>query len=118
RRVGDDAELLGAGDGAKDLGRLQQLLGRGATDVQTGAARAPLVDHRHRQPDACSVKGGGVSPRASTQDDHVVVGHRSPPFGRRVRGYRSVPTRYLVLAALLTGLVILAAGAAFFLFAG
>ena len=35
-----------------------------------------------------------------------------------MRGYRSVPTRYLVLAALLTGLLILVAGAAFFLFAG
>ena len=49
----------------------------------------------------------GLLPRGSIAAD--------PPFNRGMRGYRSVPTRYLVLAALVCGLVILLAGAAFFL---
>src|SRR5205823_1828233 len=71
RLVGQDAELLGAGDGAEDAGRLEVLLGRDAAAVEAGAAHLVLLDDGDAQAGAGAVERGGIAAGAAADDDDV-----------------------------------------------
>ena len=81
--AGPDAEPGRSGYRPVDGGRLQKLLGRDTAPVEAGSAHLVHLDHGHRQTGRRSVEGGGVTPRTSTDDHHVVR--------RSVRSRRSVP---------------------------
>src|SRR5579872_1449690 len=65
------AELLRAGNGAVDLGRLEELLGRDAAAVKAGAAHLLLLDDGDREAGRTCVERGGVPGGPPTDDDDV-----------------------------------------------
>ena len=54
-------------------GRLEELLGRDAPDVEAGAAEPALLDHGDVQPGRRAVERGGVAAGSAPDDDDVVV---------------------------------------------
>ncbi len=131
----DHAELSGRFHRRIDLGGLKPALGRDAAPQQTGATdRVGLLDESHGQPEVVGVERSGVAARTAA-DDHDVV-HvrisrsgcrrsslvarrtcRAEPVGSPARR-RYAPlmqTRYLIIAALVTALVILGATGVWFI---
>ena len=68
---GVDAEVGRPLDGAQDLGRLEQLLGRDASPVQAHPADAALLHERDVQPGRGPVQRGGVAGRPTAEDHDV-----------------------------------------------
>ena len=77
RRVDDDPELLGSGDGAVDGRGLEELLGRYATAMQAGAANLFLLDHGDVESGQTAAQGCGIAGRTATDDNDVeLLGRR------------------------------------------
>ena len=98
---------------AEGRSRLEQLLGRDATDVQARPAHLLVLDDGDVESGRCAVEGGGVTAGTAADDGDVMVscGH----VWRCYRRFGStnvggpVSTRRLIVAALLCGLAILVA---------
>ena len=85
--TGMDPELVRPGHRAEDRRRLQELLGRHAAPVQTGAADLVELDHSHRETGGGTVQGGGIAAGPATDDDHVERGRPTVARGL-LRGCR------------------------------
>ena len=73
RLAGVDAEVRRLVDVQVGGGRLEQLLGRDAPDVQAGAAELALLDHGDVEPRRRAVERRGVAAGTAADDDDVVV---------------------------------------------
>ena len=71
--AGVDAEVGRLVDVQVGGGRLEELLGRDAPDVEAGAAELPLLDHRDVEAGGRAVQRGGVAAGTAADDDDVVV---------------------------------------------
>jgi hypothetical protein len=128
-------EVTRGGNRVIHLGGMQPSLGGDASPVETGPTHRFSFDERYGQSEIVSVEGRGVPARASTDDDGVVhaasrgrgisrrsLARRQPvlPGGpQRLEGRSGatlppVQTRFLIIAALVTGIAILVAAAVYF----
>ena len=118
-----NAELAGFRDRGEHLCGLQPGLGGDASAQQTGATNLVLLDEGRLEAVVVRIEGGCVSGGA-TADDHNVVHESSGSIGsgvenspsRRIRFWcdtLAVPmqTRFLLVAAIVTALIILIASA-------
>jgi hypothetical protein len=117
--VADMADLV------EELGRVEPALGGDAASMKAGTADLVLLYQRHRKAEVVGVEGGRIATRAAAEDDDVVHGTSAPiglprlarrgnsQEGRRDTLHR-VQTRYLIIAAAISALVILVAGAVYF----
>ena len=82
-----DAELLGAGDRAQHLGRLEQLLRRDAAAVKARATDSLLLDQGDSLAHRGAVQGGRVPGRPTAEDHDVELLSHFTSFPRCGAGY-------------------------------
>nr|AAS20052.1 hypothetical protein [Paenarthrobacter aurescens] len=81
---------LTTGSGLVEFGRMQQRLGRHATDVQAGATEGFAALHTgHLEPQLAGTNRRVVTARAGANDDHVIAVHCFVLESRKFAGHRS-----------------------------